>query len=540
MQWVSLRLHGSLSMLERSRPQWIQRALEGLRPQRISVSRLRRLFEEVRRDKHVKGLFLEIEDLHGGFATREALRRELMALRDAGKRVVVYLPEGGDQATLMLASAADTIWLAPPAVVTWLGPAASRTYIKPLLDRIGVEIDVLAQGAYKTAAEPLSRDTMSEREREQLSAIVATLTDRLTGDLSTRPKLDRTSVEALFAKGMFNAEQAVELGLADAALYEDEVYSKLGFDKRHRPLRASRYLASRGKPLFLPLRPPSRVAVLRLEGAIGAGSTGRGIEQRPTTAVLRSLAENPHVAGVILYIDSPGGSAIASDLLHREIERLATRKPVVAWLGNVAASGGYYLAVAASKIIAESTTITGSIGVISIRPVLSKLFAELGIKREVVKQTDHADIHDFSRPLTAAERASLEAESEHFYLRFLEVVATGRAQPVDAIRALAGGRVWSGRDAKEHGLVDELGGYVEARAALDQLLEARGLHAEREAIIVAPSKRRDVTPPAPLMTALDALGVRVPEVSLVRDLLALSSTRQRALYYYALDVPAEA
>jgi len=525
-------------MLERARPAWIQRVLEGLGPRRISVSRLRKLFEAMKRDPQIKGLFLEIEGLEGGWATREALRRELSALREAGKRVVVYLPEGGDHAALMLASAADTIWLAPPAILTWLGPVASRTYIRPLLARIGVEIDVLAQGAYKTAAEPLSRDTMSEREREQLSAIVSTLTERLTTDLATRPKLDRAAVEALFAKGMFDATQAVELGLADAALYEDEAYAQLGFDKRHRPIRAMRYLGSLKRPLFLPLRPTPRVAVLRLEGAIGAGAAGRGIEQRPTTAVLRSLAENPYIAGVILYIDSPGGSAIASDLLHREVERLAKKKPVVAWLGNVAASGGYYLAVAASKIIAESTTITGSIGVISVRPVLSKLFAELGVKREVVKQTEHADIHDFSRPLTAEERASLEAETEHFYARFLEVVATGRAQPIESIRALAGGRVWSGRDAKAHGLVDDLGGYATARAAIDQLLEARGLHAEREAIVVAPP-RRDVTPSAPLMEALDALGVRLPEVSLVRDLLALSSARQRALYY-ALDLPAQA
>ncbi len=523
-------------MLQRPRPAWLRNLLEGLRPPKSSVSRLRNLFKQIEVDPQIKGVFLQLESLSSGWATRSALREQLLALRAKGKRVVVYLPEGGDQGTLFLASAADTVWIAPPATLTLLGPMASRTYIKPLLERVGVEIDVLAQGAYKTAAEPLARASMSDREREQLSAIVGTLNQTLRAAVAERPGIDPAQVDGLFAQAMFNAEQAIAAGLVDAALYEDEVHAELGFtDKKKRPITAARYMSMVRKPVWRPLHPAPKVVVLRLEGAIGAMAAARGIELRPTTAALRSLADDSQVAGVVLYIDSPGGSAVVSDLLHREVARLASKKPVVAWLGNVAASGGYYLAVAAQTIIAEPTTITGSIGVISVRPVISALLSEIGVRREVVKQTDHADIYDLSRPLTEGERSAIIAETEHFYARFLDVVAAGRSQPVETIRALAGGRVWSGRDAKAHGLVDELGGYEQARAAIDALLEARGIQADSQASIVSPA-RRDVTPPPPIQVVLDALCVALPQLAPMHDLLALATAKPQAAYY-AFDLP---
>ncbi len=522
-------------MLETPRQAWLRRLLPGFRAPPLAMSRLRTLFRAIEADRGVPGVLVQIDGLNAGWATRSALRDGLSRLRASGKRVVVYLPDGGDQAALFVASCADTVWVAPPAIVTYLGPMAARTYIKPLLDRIGVDVEVLAQGDYKSAADPLARTAMSERDREQLTALVATLSDNLTAAVASRPNLDADGARRLLGQAVFSAAQAVEVGLADAALYDDEVHRALGFGPGRQPIPAGRYLALRPRPLWRPLRARSQVAILRLEGAIGAGMAARGIDQRATTTVLRQLAADRHVAGVILYIDSPGGSAVTSDLLHREVLQLSAQKPVVAWLGNIAASGGYYLAVAASKIVAQPSSITGSIGVISVRPVIGRLLAEIGLNREVVKQADHADIHDVARALSAFERAALEAETQHVYARFLAVVAEGRAQTVDTIRALAGGRVWSGRDAHRHGLVDALGGYDEARAALDQLLASRGIVAAEEPIIVA-APRRDVAPPPPAQHALDALCRVLPELLPARDLLAFALGRQRTLCY-AHDLP---
>jgi protease-4 len=249
--------------------------------------------------------------------------------------------------------------------------------------------------------------------------------------------------------------------------------------------------------------------------------------------MLRDLREDARVAGVILYIDSPGGSAVVSDLLHREVVRLDAAKPVVAWMGNVAASGGYYLAAGARSIIARPTTITGSIGVISARPVASELMSRLGVRNEVVKLAPHADLHSF-RAVDAREAALIEAETARYYDRFLSVVAEGRKRPRDEIEALAGGRVWSGSDAHREGLVDHLGGYAEARAVLDGLLGDQAAAVAREPELAEPhvqSSGADQVVLA-LMETVDPW----PQNAALRTLQSLVSSGDRVL---ALALPLE-
>jgi protease-4 len=480
---VELSLRGKLEELPRAEPR-LARWLAPLRTPRNDVASLRALYERIADDPRVDGVLLRIERLEAGYPTLASVRELVLGLRAGGKRVAAYLPLDAGERELFVATAADEIAAMPHAGFSALGPRAARSYLAPLLDRIGVRVLVTAEGKYKTAAEPLVRASMSGPEREQLEAIVRALHRTWSEAVS-----QKTSANALLQAGLFGAERARELGLLDALAYEDELPKRLGLHDKERPLSQRAYAGLPRRFKLAPLRRNKQIAVLRLAGAIGERSRGAdGIDLHGSTDTLRRLAELPRVAGVILYVDSPGGSAVVSELLHREIQRLDARKPVVTWMGNYAASGGYYLAAATRAIVAHPATLTGSIGVVSIRPVAERLLELLHVRRELVSVTPFADLNSLTRAPSADEEALLRAETERFYQRFLEVVAKGRKRSVAEIAQLAEGRVWSGQDAHGVGLVDQLGGYREARAQLEKLLpDASSL--DPQPLWIAPHKR---------------------------------------------------
>ncbi len=473
-----MRIQGELQELPHARSRLAHRLVARLRPAHVSVFEIRELVAALISDPLAKGLLLSLSSIRAGWATVEATREALARLPAAGKRLVVLLPQGADQKELWLASAADQVFASEPAAFTALGPVVQRPYLTGLLAKLGLEVQVFAQGDYKTAAEPISREQMSAREREQLTALLSTLQARWVEDVSSRTSVGLERAARALEQAMFGPEEAKELGLVDQIGYWDELQEELALQE-HPAEGHRRYLRAHGRKLWVPLRPPRKVvALLRLQGAIGSRPNPRGISLAATLSALRRLRESDRVAGVILHIDSPGGSAIVSDLLHREITRLDAAKPVVAWMGNIAASGGYYLAAGARAIVARPTTITGSIGVISARPVASQLLARWGIRSEVVKLAPHADLHSL-RAADGREAALIEAETRRYYERFLDVVAQGRKRSRGDIEPLAGGRVWSGADAHRHGLVDKLGGYAEARALIDAHLGDRAASVAR-------------------------------------------------------------
>jgi protease IV len=484
-RWVELSLHGAVEELRAPRP-GLGNLLSRLRSGSPSVQDVRLLADRMTSDPHVEGLLVNLQGLRVGFATLEALREAFARLCAGRKRVVFFLPEGGSQRELYVASASSEVSAPLAATFSLLGPRAQRSYVAPLLAHLGLRVEVLAQGRFKTAAESLVRSDMSDAEREQSEALVSTLKHTLTSGLAARVGPER--VEELFALSLFGSEEAKQHGLLDRIGYRDELDAALGTASPEKTRPLSTYLA-RSRPFrLLPLRARPRIAVLNLQGAIGNVATGRSIALKPTCAALKALAQRADVRGVILHIDSPGGSASVSDLIHREVELLAKKKPVVAWMGNVAASGGYYLAAPAQRIVARPSTLTGSIGVISAHLVASDLLARLGVHQEVVKQTPHADLASVTRPLSQRERELLDAQSARFYERFLEVVASGRKLPRERVHALAQGRVWSGQDAHGLGLVDILGGFESAVAALQELLGAAAQKVSfEEPLVVRPA-----------------------------------------------------
>ncbi|MDB4984970.1 MAG: signal peptide peptidase SppA, type, partial [Myxococcaceae bacterium] len=506
--WIVLRLRGPLDEIPAA-PRRLLRLLTGAHGTRRSVAEIRKLCDRIAGDPRAEGLLLRLEQLDAGYATLASLRTELLRLRKRGKQVLCYLPLDATQRELYVASAAGRVLAMPHAGFSALGPLAARTYLAPLLDRLGVQVVVTAEGRYKSAADALVRDSMSGPEREQLEAIVRTLRDNWVTALGERAQLGANGAEALYQEGMFGAGRARELGAIDDCAYDDELASRLSFSKRSPPAAHDRYLRRlTARPAtFVALRKRPQVALVRLVGTIserGGSAANPGIDLHGTSALLRSLAAARHICGVILYIDSPGGSAIVSELLHREIEQLGGQKPVVTWMGNVAASGGYYMASATRAIIAQPTTLTGSIGVISIRPVAERLLDKLGAVRETVSVTPYADLHTFAHPPSAAEDALLRAETARFYERFLDVVAKGRNRSRADVALLAEGRVWSGQDAHAQGLVDVLGGYYEAREQLDALPGSTSKLAEARVLIFTPTRKQGPGLP-PLPASADAL-----------------------------------
>jgi protease-4 len=544
-RWVHVKVRSRL--VEVDRPLHVlARFVPGLGPRRpTSLSALRELVQRIVADRKVEGVVVEVPHLQSGWSHAAALRDLLVRLRGAGKKVVAWLPEGGGNREMFVASAAERVLSSPNATISPLGVAASRSYVKGLLDRIGVQVEVHRRAEFKTAVEPAVAESMSEAQREQIGALLDTIDHALVAALASRPAIaTEARVRALFDEAMLSAKAALDAGLIDGVCYEDGLAAALvpGTAEKDAPtlIRAPKYARFHASRFFRPIGPRPFVAVVPIHGAITQSAGGPAIGGPPAThhsviAALRAVARDRRAVAVVLHIDSPGGSALASDLIHREVELLAARKPVIACFGEVAASGGYYVAAPAHAIVCQPLAITGSIGVVSARLVARDLLEGIGVRTEVIRRAPHADLLTNPRPMDADEHAILEREIDAFYRTFVGVVARGRKRTDAEVEPLARGRVWSGRDAHEKGLVDELGGLDVA------LAQARS----RATIVPAPLRslidtrvhwpRLDEVPPIPLGGAWgQAISASLDPARLdpaIAELIGLLAGSDRALYY---------
>jgi protease-4 len=508
----------------------LQRLLDAESLRRTSsLAAVRRLADYAIRDPRVAGVAFVMPPLHAGWSVCAGLREQLLRLRDEGKSVVVLLPRGGGHRELYVASAAERIFLAPQSTITLLGLSAQSHYVKPLLEKVGVEVEPFARREYKTAAERVSRDSMSEPQREQLQALLEGHTQALLRALSERTGSPPERVETLFETGVFRAQQAIDAGLADELAYEDELAARLEVDAKKGTVEAERYLRYKEARLFRPVRRPPYVAVVPIKGAISESGAPQG-RRSSIVAALRHARRDRRALGVLLWVDSPGGSAEASDLIHREVVRVKEKKPVVAYFGEVAASGGYYVAAHANAIVAQPLGLTGSIGVVSARLLASSLFDRIGVRTEVLRTGPHADFHSPHRPLTSEERSIMNRELDAFYDSFVALVADGRGRPVDDIEPLARGRVWLAQDAHRHGLIDELGGMDVALERLKQTVDASERVRTRLRPMVVSTYRLEAPPPAA------QLRVGHPILESLRD-LALLLGEGPAVLYHAFSIP---
>ncbi len=429
-------------------------------------------------DASVRAVALRVGSLRAGWGQLDEIRRTLLELRRRGRKVFVYLDRPG-HAEIFLATAADHIAIAPMATLEMLGLRAEVTFFKGALEKVGVTPHFQSAGEYKSFSEVFTRDGMSAEHREALDVVLGGIHDAFVAAIAEGRGLDAEAVQALIDRGPWTAEEAEEQSLVDEVLYPDQwktaIREELGEDVpedgavsrspkgRHVFSPAHRWL--RGWELLRRLThyvtPRPQVAVLAAEGSIvetDAGEVGAGkIARRPLVSVIRALRKDDDVSAVVLRINSPGGSGLASDMIWRELRRLGRKKPLVASMGSVAASGGYYLAMAADEIVAAPLTITGSIGVVAGKFDISELLAKLGLSQDVLSYGANSGLGSPTQGLTEAEKERLDAQIGAFYDAFVEKAADCRGMEPGQLEKHARGRIWTGSQAARRNLIDGTG-----------------------------------------------------------------------------------
>lgn len=473
--WVHLLIDGEVSEIRVPRPPlpWAKRSFG------LGLDRLHSLIDTLLEDSAPAGLLVTIRNLSASAAARTSLYGELIRLRTAGRPVVVHLPEGGSVGELLVAAAGSRVLIGAQTTLGPLGFQAGSLYLRGALDKLGIIADIHAQGAFKTAGENLALNEMSAPQREQIDRLLSVLHEELVQALSEGRRVSKEVATRWIDRGLLSSEDMLREGIADAIVHDDEVLCSLESSistKEAKTVKAGEYLYRRSRKLFVPLRPRKLIAVIEGRGPIVAHSPGGGrfCDAETMVGLIEGASKAEEVAGVVLYLDTPGGGVLASEKIHRAVTQLATKKPIVACFGGVSASGGYYIASGCHAIVARETTITGSIGVVAARLLTGPLLERLGVRSEVVTRGAHADMLRSTRPFDEDERSIFRAELERAYRHFLSLVADGRKKTIEEIEPLAGGRVWAGRDALKHGLVDRIGGLEEAltevrvRARLDK------------------------------------------------------------------------
>jgi protease-4 len=459
--WLVLRLDHGLGESPPTGLRWLDPAL----PRPRCMAHVVEALELAQADPRLRGVVVRVGADGVGWGQAVELARAFAGLRAAGKQLAVYAEHTGN-AGAWLGGLADRFWMAPEGQLDLVGVRADSLFFRRVLERLGVRAQVLAAGEYKSAGEPFTRDSLSEPAREALAAVVDACWLQLVEGLAAGRAGTAERAASWVDGGPYLAAQAKEAGVIDGLLYPDELPRKLaelsgqevaqGEEPHLKLVGESTYRALRAPHFaFQPLTGPGdRVVVVPLVGVIRRADSGaRGI-----VSVLAELARDPAVPAVVLRVDSPGGDVLASDLIARAVARVAAKKPVVASLGDVAASGGYYVATEAHEIVAEPTSLTGSIGVVMAGLDFEQLLARFEIGVDGVERGRHARIYDATRRRGPEERALLRAQVERIYASFLERVAARRRLPPEAAAQAARGRVWTGRAALERGLVDSLGG----------------------------------------------------------------------------------
>jgi protease-4 len=446
------------------------------------------LLRWARDDARLAGVLIRCDDVQASWARLQGLRRSLERLRAAGKTVWVHLERAGVR-EYYLASIAEQVSLTPAAVLDVTGLSSEAVFLFDALHKVGVEADVVQMGRYKSAGEIFTRRDMSPPHREMLESLVEDLFAQLVDAVAAGRRLETAAARDLLGRGPFVPSEASAAGLVDAIAYADEIEQRL-VERCGGAATIARdaYTARRSREMRLDALRRARVsfALLHVGGTVKPGESIPGPDGARATgsttiaAALDQVRSRDDVRAVIVRIASPGGSVLGSDLIWREVMRTRAVKPVVVSCGDVAASGGYYVALAGTPLLAEAGTITGSIGVIAGKANLRGLYEWLGVHKELITRGRNATLYSDYAPLDDEGRARIHAQADAFYRDFLGKVATARGLSDDATAAVAEGRVWTGRQALERGLVDELGGIEEAFAAAKR---AAGIAADEPVMI---------------------------------------------------------
>ncbi len=477
LDYIWLDLPSSLPALPESRS-WLRRRITGQPP--LSLADLDRHLRQIGADPRPTGLILKLQGLNLSLADLQTLHNIILRLRDEGKRVIAYA-QSYDNATYFIGSACDELILQPGGTVNPLGLVAQPTFLRNALSAIGIQLDSVAISPFKGVYDSLTLDSISPEGLEQLDWMLDSRFEMLVDTIAAGRHMSAAAVKNLIDTAPHLDDAALEKGYVDAVLHEEQLAEHLG--TKHLVLwsDARKKLQREWQPRF-----DQYVAVLPLSGLMIPGESGGPpgdiplpipiigsgrLGDRTVVRQVRNLLKNEQAAAVVLWVDSGGGVALAADAMTAALRELAKDRPLVVYMNGVAASGGYYIATPAHWIVAQPGTITGSIGVILGKPVTGELFNKLRINRMQFKRGANANIFSDQTPFNDAQRTQMRASIEHNYQQFIDYVAAGRDMTVEAVDAVGGGRVWTGKQALELGLVDELGDLKAAIAKARELAE---------------------------------------------------------------------
>lgn len=462
---IHLKLDGPITEME------VENPLEGLpipgnTDGTIGLIQLKQALVHAEKDANIQGIYLDVSFFQGGYAKASEVRQALINFRKSGKWVVAYSEMMSEQA-YYVASAADKVYLNPEGQMEFNGLAIEVSFFKKMFDKLEIRPEIFKVGDFKSAVEPFMLDKMSDANRLQLNELVSDLNTSIVHDIAATRQIDPVRLKEISDKMLASTnEEAQKLNLIDSLVYYDQVLADLksrlliGDDEDIHFIKYGKYQ----KSISNYNSSKNEIAVIVADGDILPGKAQQGSIGSDTFAEeIRKARSNNNVKAIVLRINSPGGSALASDVMWREVTLASKEKPVIASMGDYAASGGYYLAMGCDSIVAEPTTITGSIGVFSVLFDLSKfLDNKIGITFDEVKSGEVGELVTFTRPLTASERAIWQKSTDRIYDSFTSKAAEGRNMNVEDLRKVASGRVWSGTQAKQKGLVDVLGNFDDA------------------------------------------------------------------------------
>ena len=457
---------------------------------RDTVGSIVAALRKAKADERIAAVVLVPSFQPGLWGKVQEIRDAVLDFRESDKPIVAYLEFGQGQA-YYLATACDEIFLTPSSPLNLVGVASYEFFLREAFDKLGIEADMVAAGDYKTASNVYTETTFTPEHREMAASLNRDFYEQLVEGIAAGREMDPSTVRAVIDDGPFLAEEAMRRGLIDAVVYEDQLLDGLPIPRSAGVIDLARYRQVRPGDVGLGGGP--EIGVVFTEGTIGFGASGATVPSGPTVGsetwvrAVRAARDDPAIEAIILRIDSPGGVAIAADIMWREVVLARAVKPVIASMSDLAASGGYYIAAPAHAIVAQPGTLTGSIGAFGGKFVLGGALDRLGVNVEAVSDGAQADLFSPATAFTEDGRRALQHQLDATYERFLRVVAEGRAMTRDEVHAVAQGRVWTGRQAKTRGLVDELGGL---RRAVELAKERAGIDPEREVTLIPFPRRR--------------------------------------------------
>jgi protease-4 len=454
-----------------------------------SLSNLILQFKKAKVDDRIKVIILDINMSGAGWGKSEEIRDAITDFRSSGKPVYAYMEYAMDK-EYYIASACDKIYLAPPGELFINGLAADVLFFRGSLDKLGIYPDMVQVGKYKTAVETFTRKDMSDANREFMNSLLDDLFNRYVEAVAKARGKSPEQVRAIIDDAPYSAEKSKEMGLIDGVAYRDEIEkelkTKLGYKESDelRVVKSSAY--SNVEPESLGLDKGEKIAVIYATGDIASGKSenspggDQSIGSDTLSKAVKDAGDDKTIKAIVVRVDSPGGSGLASDIIWHAVEGAKVKKPVVVSMSDVAASGGYYISTGANKIVAQPSTITGSIGVFAGKPVLKGFYDWLGISNEYLLRGKQAGMFRESEKFTPEERTKFEELIKRtYYEDFVPKVAKGRNKSPEYIDSVAQGRVWTGSQGRERGLVDEFGGLdraVEIAKELAKIPRDKGVH----------------------------------------------------------------